>query len=209
MDSDAAPAPGYEKGRRTKALLVERAAELFATKGFGGASMEQIASAAGLTKGAVYAHFRSKREVWLACLSWAFEPIKTPAPARAEGASDRLREYLLWLGRAIAGSSVTRAFFLEVIRESDDAADAQAVVATELDVTYAALRSVIQDVRGDVDPDVFAFVAFSALLLDPDLHRFHRLMTGGVAPPHTLESTVDELVASISRPDLPKKTDRY
>lgn len=48
--------------------LIESAAEVFAEQGFHAASVDVIANRAGLTKGAAYANFSSKEELFLAVL---------------------------------------------------------------------------------------------------------------------------------------------
>ncbi len=50
----------------TRKTLVEAAAEVFAQKGFYGASLEEIAEAAGFSRGAIYSNFGSKEELLLA-----------------------------------------------------------------------------------------------------------------------------------------------
>ncbi|MCU1484238.1 MAG: transcriptional regulator [Actinomycetia bacterium] len=50
----------------TRARLFEAAAEVFADQGIGGATIEQIASAAGFTRGAFYSNFATKDELLLA-----------------------------------------------------------------------------------------------------------------------------------------------
>jgi AcrR family transcriptional regulator len=50
----------------TRNLLLDAAEELFAQKGFGSATLEDIAEAAGYTRGAIYAHFGAKEELFLA-----------------------------------------------------------------------------------------------------------------------------------------------
>src|SRR4051812_5849599 len=51
---------------RTRALLLDAAEEVFAEKGFMAASLDDIASAAGYTKGAIYKHFSTKEDLFLA-----------------------------------------------------------------------------------------------------------------------------------------------
>lgn len=51
---------------QTRTLLVDAAAEVFAHKGFGGATLDDIAHAAGYTKGAIYQHFDAKEDLFLA-----------------------------------------------------------------------------------------------------------------------------------------------
>ncbi len=52
----------------TRTLLLDAAEELFARKGLSGAALEEIADAAGYTRGAIYAHFGSKEELFLAVI---------------------------------------------------------------------------------------------------------------------------------------------
>ena len=56
------------EGRDGRADLLAAAAEVFAEQGFRRASVEAIAERAGYSKGAVYWHFESKEEVFLALL---------------------------------------------------------------------------------------------------------------------------------------------
>lgn len=57
-----------ERKQETRQLLIESAIEIFAQLGFHGASVDKIAEHAGFSKGAVYAHFKSKEELFLAIL---------------------------------------------------------------------------------------------------------------------------------------------
>ncbi|WP_280464080.1 TetR/AcrR family transcriptional regulator [Nocardia carnea] len=50
----------------TRTLLVDAAQEVFAAKGFGAASLDDIAAAAGYTRGAIYVHFKAKEDLFLA-----------------------------------------------------------------------------------------------------------------------------------------------
>ncbi|MEY2433058.1 MAG: hypothetical protein QOC92_2783 [Acidimicrobiaceae bacterium] len=52
--------------QRTRDLLLDAAKDVFAQRGFEGASLEEIAEAAGYTRGAIYKHFGSKEELFLA-----------------------------------------------------------------------------------------------------------------------------------------------
>jgi AcrR family transcriptional regulator len=50
----------------TRSLLLDAAEEVFAEKGFMAASLDDIANAAGYTKGAIYKHFATKEDLFLA-----------------------------------------------------------------------------------------------------------------------------------------------
>ncbi len=51
---------------QTRAQLLEAAAQVYAERGFAGATLDEVAARAGFTKGAVYAHFGSKENLLLA-----------------------------------------------------------------------------------------------------------------------------------------------
>jgi AcrR family transcriptional regulator len=57
-----------EKRDRTRGQLLDAAARVFADRGLDGATVDDVAAIAGYTKGAVYAHFGSKDELFLAML---------------------------------------------------------------------------------------------------------------------------------------------
>ncbi|ORV93184.1 TetR/AcrR family transcriptional regulator [Mycolicibacterium iranicum] len=52
----------------TRSVLLDAAEEVFAKQGFAGAALEDIAEAAGYTRGAIYSHFGAKEELFLAVI---------------------------------------------------------------------------------------------------------------------------------------------
>ena len=52
------------QGKQTKQAIIEAASRCFAEKGYAACSMDNIAQAAGLSKGGLYAHFKSKEELF-------------------------------------------------------------------------------------------------------------------------------------------------
>jgi AcrR family transcriptional regulator len=87
------PGEGREAAkRRTREEILRAAAEVFTRKGFHGASVDDVAAAAGFTKGAVYSNFSSKDELFLALLDdrwgreaelWVRTFTEAPSPAAA------------------------------------------------------------------------------------------------------------------------------
>jgi len=57
-----------EKTEMTRARLIQSAEKIFARDGFEAAKLEEIAADAGYTRGAFYAHFESKEDLFLALL---------------------------------------------------------------------------------------------------------------------------------------------
>jgi AcrR family transcriptional regulator len=57
-----------ERKAKTREALLDAGAEVFLRDGFHGASLDRVAAEAGFTKGAVYAHFTAKADLFLAIL---------------------------------------------------------------------------------------------------------------------------------------------
>ena len=53
---------------QTRARLLQAAGEVFARRGYDRASLDEVAAAAGLTKGAVYSSFAGKDELFYALM---------------------------------------------------------------------------------------------------------------------------------------------
>jgi AcrR family transcriptional regulator len=61
-----------EKQQRTREALLTAASKLFCRRGLEGTSIDEVAEAAGYTKGAFYANFKSKEELFLVMLDEKF-----------------------------------------------------------------------------------------------------------------------------------------
>jgi AcrR family transcriptional regulator len=62
--------PKTPKSEGTRRRLLDLAAQLFVEQGYDAVSLRDIASAALLTKGAVYGHFRSKGQLLVEVIRW-------------------------------------------------------------------------------------------------------------------------------------------
>jgi AcrR family transcriptional regulator len=77
-----------ERSERIRSELVEAAYEVFTTRGFHGASLEDISLAAGVTTGAVYSRFGGKDALFLAVLDEHIERRLRAYLKAAEAAPD-------------------------------------------------------------------------------------------------------------------------
>lgn len=84
---------------RTRARLLDAASRLYLERGFGVTSLDDIAREAGVTKGAVYAHFASKEDLLVALLEQA-QP--TLADISMFGGPGTFGAHVRTFGRAIA-----------------------------------------------------------------------------------------------------------
>lgn len=71
------------KRARTREKLIDAAAEIIAQKGFQGATLDEVAAKAGLTKGAIYDNFNSKDELFFAVVM--AKPQRLPLPDKPAG----------------------------------------------------------------------------------------------------------------------------
>ena len=141
-----------EQSDRTRAALVRVARQLFAERGYAGTSTEEVVQQAGVTRGALYHHFRDKNDLFEA----VFIEIQDEARARIRGAAET-RE-TRW--------DRFRAGFDEYLNHSMDPTiqrialiDAPAVLGWErwreldytLDLLQGALRSLQE--TGDIAPE--------------------------------------------------------
>ena len=55
-----------EEAQETRQSILEAAVEVFTAKGVAGATLHEIAETAGVTRGAIYWHFRNKLDVFAA-----------------------------------------------------------------------------------------------------------------------------------------------
>jgi AcrR family transcriptional regulator len=110
--------------QRTRDLLLDSAARVFAQRGYHAASVEEIAEQAGFSKGAVYANFPTKERLFLAV--WdraqerqeqAFEAMTRPGGSAADAASELAQVAAPTDPQAWQWGLLTLEFFLYAVRE--------------------------------------------------------------------------------------------
>ena len=79
-----------ERSELTRKAILEAARQLFADQGFGGATMDEVARAAGVAKGAVYHHFSTKEALFEAVFEQISAGLVTEVVRSGAGAKDAL-----------------------------------------------------------------------------------------------------------------------
>jgi len=175
-----APTPLTPERRReqTRRHLLDAAAAVFAARGYHGASLDEVAAAAGFTKGAVYSNFKNKEDLFVAVLE------------------DRMAGQIAAVERVLAGTKPSEAqmgeildlisttefdpgwgvlnleFFLYAARNPA----ARELLAAQLRRTRDAVERMVAreheraGARDDIPPRAFATIAL-ALFAGLDLHR--------------------------------------
>jgi AcrR family transcriptional regulator len=174
-----------EQQARTRAALIDAAGEAFLERGFAGASVEEIATRAGFTRGAFYSNFASKEELLTELLHQRIYDVYArmmEERMRRVGAGERLptmREN----GEALAEVQGTEhgaglmGLILELLAQSSRSDDARGLAATfwsgNRDATAELTRRAFA-ARGEeppFDPDAIA-TALIALDIGLSVQRY-------------------------------------
>ena len=83
-----------EKAAENRTALIKAASKLFRERGIDGVGVAEISKEAGLTHGALYAHFKSKEELALEALAYGLEQTNGRIYASTKDGMPDLAAYL-------------------------------------------------------------------------------------------------------------------
>ena len=194
--------------------LLDAALEVFAWRGFDAASLEQVAAAAGLSKGAIYSNFESKDDLFFAMMAdqvlSRVETVRTAIALEATAPAGRqtLRDIGRLLTEAFINEREWQLVFLDFWRRAvrDDAVRAQFV--SHRRTLRTAIGDRVQEalpggsgVEGLTVDDVITIVLAlcNGLAIERYLDRdavsddlFGRVLTALARPPHAYHSTLGD-----------------
>jgi AcrR family transcriptional regulator len=163
----------------TREGLLRAAAEAFARQGYDGTRVADIAAIAGVSNGALYAHFDSKAALLVAALQ--AHGRRLLADLFAADPAQPVAELLLVVGRRLPRRPDAGGYLLvealAAARRDEEVARPMRDHVTERVEWIAGLMHVAQD-RGELDPAVSAdalahfcfLLAMGSALVGPDLH---------------------------------------
>ncbi|MGE0733389.1 MAG: TetR/AcrR family transcriptional regulator [Alphaproteobacteria bacterium] len=201
----ALPSPRTRQRDETREKVLDAALELIVTRGYEATSIDDIAKAASLTKGAVYFHFHSKAGVLLALLDRVEQTVVDPVDrrVRAAGPSARDKFVVFTHQQSELGRSQTMLAIL-AIQTSSAFARVEGPFQERIMGIYRRLYAIIEDIvtlgqarkefRGDINPRQIASYIIAAhdgtflewhrrgLELRPPeiVHAFRLLMLGAL-----------------------------
>lgn len=170
-----------ESKERTRQRLLEQAQRLFRERGYAATSLEQIAEAAELTKGAIYGHFASKEDLMIS----AIEQAPTPDYVTVLNDQSRpVRERLAQFGLAAAvqnpGDTENLAMFLEFFAALLRAPDALQRYSSRLEHRLQELAAADKDEPSPGNTTIQAWTIGHAMLAGLEIYQ--RLAPGLVTP---------------------------
>jgi AcrR family transcriptional regulator len=163
----------------TRERLLRAAAEVFAERGYDGTRVADIAAAAGVSNGAMYAHFASKAELLVDALRAHGRRVLADAFAADPGKS--ITDVLLVIGRWLPRRRDARGYLIvqalvAARRDADLAEPMRDYVGERADWIADLIR--VAQAEGEIDtalsPNALAhfcfLLAMGSALLSPDLH---------------------------------------
>ncbi len=147
------------KKRETRTAIHNTAMKLFATQGFGGTTIDQIAEAANVSRATVFTYFPTKEEIVHGEGAAAIEDFATRLRERPEGVStvDMVRGWL----EALSGW-----FEAELVLQQRLAREVPAVGARRLQLHGEAERAIASSLEAELGPgqELAARLAATALV---------------------------------------------
>ena len=135
-------APGYDDQRE---LILERAATLFANRGYPGTSMNEVAQACGLSKATLYHYYEDKYAILVSIAEGHVQRLHAlVAEVGAEqlGAEAHLRELIARIVEEYAGAQHAHRVLTEDVRFLNGA-DRERVLGKEREVVAGFARAVV------------------------------------------------------------------
>ena len=149
-----------ETRARTRERLLDAAAEVFARKGYGAASVDEIAEAAGFSVGAVYSNFTGKEQLFSELMAQRaagrVEAIVAAMRSEREQGGNPLdvlgRMLIAAADKDIETAALQTEFWLHAVRNPDT----MQILAQGTDRTLDMLRDVVAPLLDDhgVDPSI-------------------------------------------------------
>ena len=182
-----------ESKERTRQRLLAEAQRLFRERGYAATSLEQIAEAAEVTKGAIYGHFASKEDLLLG----AIEAGRDTTPEYVTMLNDEsrpLRERLAEFSHAVAvehpGDVAELAMFLEFFAALLRAPDALQRYSSGLERQLRAMAGTDSEEPAAGTTPVQAWTIGLALVVGLQIYQ---RMAPGLVTPEVIERAVSLL----------------
>ncbi|HEX3825380.1 MAG TPA: TetR/AcrR family transcriptional regulator [Mycobacteriales bacterium] len=191
-----------ETRNAAKARLIAAAIQVFHDKGYEQCSVQDVADAAGIVKGTLYYHVRSKEELLYEIMEQVLKSLAPRLEALADGpgtAMEKLREFVhIYVAHTVDNTEIMQIFF----RDYDSLSDSRKhQLADTRDVYDSLLRSLLRqgqrdgEIRADLDVELADLALFGMLNW---MARWYR-RDGRLAPDDIAESLSDLAVAAVTR----------
>lgn len=153
-----------EEAAQTRESLLLAARSVFSGKGYASTTLEEVAQEAGLTRGAIYWHFGSKAELYIALINeYSGRSAEIVQAAAEQGGSlvEILRRIFVRLLQAVSDDPALREVMEISLFKTERTADLQEALQQRRQTNQALLESIAQamqkgivsgELRADIEP---------------------------------------------------------
>jgi TetR/AcrR family acrAB operon transcriptional repressor len=140
-----------EEALETRDRILDTAEQLFSEKGVSGTSLADIADAAGVTRGAIYWHFKNKQDLFSAMLDRVALPMEEMVRRAAEEGAhdplDALRTCCIYVLQQTASNARCRRVFSIVAHKCEYVKEQRGLVKRELQCRSQVLAMIERALR--------------------------------------------------------------
>ncbi|KJY86484.1 TetR/AcrR family transcriptional regulator [Pseudoalteromonas piscicida] len=179
-----------EHKNSTRERILESSFRLFAMKGFEGVTIDGLMNNCGLTRGAFYAHFKSKAELYSEALKFRASGTKL-ANLKPEGISNKQ-----WLSLLL-----NTYLSLEHVKGDSALSCPLAFLATDINMQDKATKAAYADVYYGMNTAIMNYASSYCDCDEQDIFSVTAMMIGAVAIARTLQSqdSIESLLAACRR----------
>jgi AcrR family transcriptional regulator len=145
------PLTQERRRQQTREHLLAAAAQVFAERGYHGATLDEVARVAGFTKGAVYSNFKNKDDLFLALFKANYEREMAQIVATLESSTvpavDRLSDFVALIQEGSNQPPNSALLYLEFWLYAARNADARARLAAIDDEAVRSLAALLRAER--------------------------------------------------------------
>ena len=167
------------KSERTRRHILNNAAKQFARHGYTGVSLDTMASSMKLTKGALYGHFKGKRDIYIQSIVWYIEQViseKLEKGFAGENSHEKLMNYMRWLLLLMEKDNIFRQLLLRILIDSDSKA-AHGIAKKVFIKPFRILVDLIKESHPGKDATEYAYSLFSIACLSKSIKKINAALS--------------------------------
>ncbi|MGB1092953.1 MAG: TetR/AcrR family transcriptional regulator [Oceanobacter sp.] len=179
-----------EHKQQTREKILENSFKLFANKGFEGITIDELMNDCGLTRGAFYAHFKSKSELYREALKFRASSTRL-AGLKPEDTTNQ--EWLAMLLDAYLS--------LEHVKGERSFSCPLAFLAADINMQDDAIKTAYADVYQGMNTAIMKYASNDCGCDEQDVLAVTAMMIGAVAIARTLQDqeSIENLLAACRR----------
>jgi AcrR family transcriptional regulator len=194
--------PVTDKKARTRAQILHAALACFSNKGYHQTSMDDIVAESGLSKGALYWHFKSKQELFVSLIEWymsAFGEEASHAWTDDMSATDKIRAMMMFF---VDSSEQLIPFFkitIDFWAQTSEDEQLRAIFDEMLDNFQQQLRTIIEEgiTNGEFRPVDTSQLALALIAALDALALYRTLLGDKIDVQSSVEALLEVVIAGL------------